>query len=173
MDIVAKLKAGKKNVRKMKWPGTDIDIGLRVLSEAEIQEAAFETERHFKKAGIEVSVQTAIIYDKEQITQTLFQALVNPERTERLFTRADDLRGIFTAPEIKDALVAEFNDLMAECSPSPKTLAEEELKLLFDEVKKNPRSGMNLSLNSLRQLLIFSASQAAASPKDSGSGSTL
>lgn len=178
MSLIEKLKAGKRNIRQIPWPGTDTNIGLTVLTESELQEAVFETERLFKKSGIEVSATTLGAYEKELSTQTLFRAIVDPDQPRpdgtwaRLFTSIVDLKALFTAPAIKDNLIAEYNALEEECNPSPSVLSETELMTLFETVKKSPDSGTSLSSSSQRQLIAFMASRLSNSPKDSGSTST-
>lgn len=178
MSLIEKLKAGKRHIRKMKFPGTDIEIGIQVLNEAELQASIFETERHFKNAGIEISATTIGIYDKEQITQTLFRAIVEPSKPNqngtynKLFSNVDDLRALFFSQDIKDELVEVYNELQKEVSPSVHQMSEAELETIFETVKKNPDSGMNLSSFTLKQLLRFMVSRESTSPKDNGSIST-
>ena len=161
-------------MKLVSWPGADLQICITVLTEMELQEAVFETERHFKKSGIEVSATTLGAYEKEISSQTLFRAIVDPEQPKtdgscaRLFGKIEDLKALFTAPGIKDELISEYNALEEECNPNPKLLSETELLAIWDTVKKSPDSGKDLSSSTLKQLIAFMASQPAISPKDSG-----
>jgi hypothetical protein len=170
MSLIEKLKAGKKNVKPVLWPGTDETVRLAVLTEAEIQQALFETEKKFKAAGIEFSVATADAYQSEQNTQTLALALLD-ERGGRLFKTADELRPLLQ-PSVKDVLIEEFNAWQQECSPSLTRLGDEEFDKLFEDIKKNPSTSNGLSLRTLRELIIYLASRPATSPQASGSTSS-
>lgn len=176
MSLLEKLKAGKKNVKLVDFPGTDEKIAITVLTEAEIQAAAMETERLFKKAGLDLSAGTADAYQAEQNTQLLFRALVEPEpgadgtRRPR-FSTADELRSLVTRLA-KDALTDEYNAWEQECGPDPMTLGEQELDALFEAVKKNPLHGSALSISTLRRLVIYLASRPSTSPEASGSTSS-
>lgn len=179
MSLLQKLQAGKRNVRRVKFPGTEVEIGITVLTESEMQEAVFEAERLFKKCGIEVSATTLGTYEKELSTQTLFRAIVDPGQPKpdgscaRLFGKIEDLKALFTAPKIKDELIVEYNSLEEECNPSPNLLSEPELMAIFETVKKKPDGRISLSSSTQRQLIVFMASLLSASPKDSGAISTL
>ena len=174
--LIEKLKAGQRNVRIVTFPGTDEMVGIRVLSEGDIQEAAFWTERRFKENKIEYSAATVGVYLAENNTQVLFRALVNPARKEAdgshalMFASDDELRWHLT-PDAKAILVDEYNAHQEECSPSVAALSQEELDALVEGVKKNRTIGTDLSSNALRQLISFMAGQLATLPKASGSTS--
>ncbi len=163
--LIEKLKAGKRYIRKMKFPGTDIEIGIQALNEDNLQQALFDTERHFKSAGIEVSTTTIGAYEKELITQTLLLALVDPSKPQQngtypqLFTSADNLRSTFVSQAVKDELVEAYNDLQNEVNPKLSAMSDAEIVALWDTVKKNPDSLTSLSSDTLRQLLRFTASR--------------
>ena len=173
-SLVDKLKAGKRNVSLLKYPGTDDDIGITVLTEAEHQETIFAAERVFKDACIEISATTLAAYNAELNTQTLFRAIVDPAKKskdgicERYFRSVDELRGVLQR-EAKETLIEAYNAVDDECNPSPERLSEERLEAIFSEVKKNPISGRDLSLTTLRELIIYLASRPSISPKDNGS----
>ena len=174
MSIIDILKAGKKNVKVVKWPGTEEDVGIIVLTEAETQEAQFAAERLFKDENIEVSAVTLGAYQSEANTQILWRALVSPEKKtkdgthERYFKSVDELRGLIRR-EAKEALVEEYNAFEEECSPSPRTMSVEDLEALLEDVKKNAMNGMPSSISTLKQLIIYSANLLSTLQKDSGS----
>jgi hypothetical protein len=176
MDLIEKLKAGKRNIKEIKFPGTDETIGIAVLTEAETQEALFATERLFKEKGIEVSATIVSAYNSEANTQTLFRALVNPAKKkedgtfEQYFSSIDEFRSLI-GREAKDILIEEYNSFEEEISPSPLKLSEKALERIFTEVKKNPMLGNALSLNTLRQLTMYLVNQVSILQKDNGSTS--
>lgn len=159
LSLLEKLKAGKHITQTIKWPGTDIDVALRALSNADIQHAMFEAEAHFKKNEIELSLSTAELFEDEQTTQILARALRDPEDPSKPFAKdADELRRLITRDE-KDILVDSYNAFIKEVSPSGKVLSESEIKDLFERLKKNPALGNNLNLITLRRLLTYLASR--------------
>lgn len=169
MSLTETLKAGVKNIKQTVWPGTGDKIGIRVLSEAETQRAAFETERLFKKHGIEFSQGTADAYQAEMNTQTLALALLD-DQGKPLFKDANELRPLLTAP-VKDLLIEELNAWQDSCSPSLETLTEKEYEKLFDEVKKNPSITNSFNFRTLSGLVTYLASPRPDSPPDNGSTS--
>lgn len=168
MSLLEKLKAGKNNVKVITWPGTDEKVGLIVLTEAEKQRAAFETEKKFKSSGVEYNYGTAETYQSEQNTQMLVLSLVDPDKRTPLFKSADDLRPLLVTG-VKSILIEQVNDWQQECSPSIEEMTEQKYQELFETVKKNPSILNGTNLNTLRQLITFLASQPASSPMDSGS----
>lgn len=178
MSLLEKLKAGKKNVKVIDFPGMEPaeTIGISVLTEAETQAAAMETERLFKKAGLDFTAGISDAYQAEQNTQLLFHALVEPALSgdgshRPYFKTVDEFRSLITRT-IKDALTDEYNAWEQECGPNPLTLSDQELEAVFEDVKKNPQHGSGLSISTLRKLVTYLASRPAASPEASGSTSS-
>lgn len=177
MDLIEKLKAGKRNIKTIRFPGTDEVIGLTVLTEAETQEAIFATERLFKENQIEVSATTVSAYNSEANTQTLFRAIVNPARKKedgtyaQYFPGIDEFRSLI-GREAKDILIEEYNAFEEECSPSPLKLSEQAMEEILAEVKKNPIFGNGLNFSTLRQLTMYLAGRLSILQKASGSMSS-
>jgi hypothetical protein len=169
--LIDALKAGKANVREVIFPGTSEKIGITVLTEAEIQDATFATERHFKTSGIEISATTIGTYERELNTQILCRALVDPASRSAAFRDVKELRGLLD-PSAKDMLIEEYNSMADECSPSPLTLTDAQFEEIFREIKKNGTTGRDLSLRTLKGLITYLAKLPSISPKDSGSGSS-
>ena len=173
MNLLEVLKAGKKNIKRLKFPGTEQEIGITVLTDGEVQEAIFSAERYFKEKGIEITATTLGTYNAEVSTQMLFRAIIDPEKKkvdgtyEPAFKKSDDLHLASSAQ--KAELVEEYNAFENECSPSPDTLSKDELEKLFDDVKKNPLNGNSLNSRTAKELILYLASLAANSPKASGS----
>ncbi len=178
MSLIEKLKAGKRNIQVIKFPGTDEDVGITVLTEGEAQEAMFAAEQLYKEAKIEVSGVTIGGYTSEQSTQILARALVNPARkkqdgsSEPYFKSAGELRALLRR-DAKDILIEEYNRFEEETSPSPLKISAEEMESILEEVKKNPEAIGNVSsFSTLRELLLFTVSRLSTLQKDSGSTST-
>ncbi len=173
MNLLEVLKAGKKNIKTLNFPGTDQKIGLTVLTDGEVQESVFSAERYFKDKGMEISASTLSTYNAEINTQMLFRAIVDPEKRksdgtyEQAFKRIEDLRLASSAQ--KAQLVEEYNDFEAQCSPSVETMPDEEFDKLFEDIKKNPLTGNSLNLSTAKRLIAFLASRQQNSPKGNGS----
>lgn len=171
MSLLNKLKAGKKNVNIIPWPGMDGEkVGIAVLTEDEIQQAVFAAEKHFKDAGLEFSAATVDAYQSEQNTQLLVLALVDPVKKTPIFKSASELRPLLI-PGVKDVLVDEVNAWQQECSPRLDGLTEEKYGELFEEVKKNPSILNDSDSRTLRGLITYLASRQSKLPKASGSTS--
>ena len=170
MSLLEKLKAGKKNKKTIKYPGTDQDIVVSILSEADIQIAHFEAERLFKKNGIEVSMSTVDAYEAEKTTQILFRACSDTEG-KPLAKAVDEFRSQVLKAE-KDILVDEYNALENECSPNPDMMSGEDIEKIIDEVKKRPEIiGSVSNIVTARKLIVSLASRLQNSQQGSGSTS--
>ena len=157
--LLDKLKGGKRHIRVIKFPGTDQDVALRVLNNSETQEALFATERHFRDKEIEVTLTTAEAFEDENTTQILFRALRNAEDpSEPLAASPDELRRALTREE-KDHLVELYLEFEKEISPSAANMSEEEMEALFEDLKKTPELGNNLSSGTLKRLIGYLASR--------------
>ncbi|KAF0145119.1 MAG: Uncharacterized protein FD156_1230 [Nitrospirae bacterium] len=171
MSLLEKLKAGKKNKNTIKFPGTDQDIIISVLSEADIQAAHFESERLFKKNGIEVSMSTVDAYEAEKTTQILFRACSDTDG-KPLSKTVDEFRSQILKAE-KDILVDEYNSLEQECSPNPEKISTEDMEKIIDEVKKRPEMiGSVSNIVIARKLIVSLASRLQNSQQGSGSTSS-
>ena len=169
MGLLEKLKAGKKNIKVLKFPGTEEDIGLSVLTEFETQEAVFAAERRFNDAGIEITATTLGVYNAEVNVQLLFLTMTNPSGGKSPFKDAGELRGLLTR-ESRNILVDEYNAWEDECNPSPLRMSDDDFEKLFGALKKNAgASGSDLSLRTLRGLITYLACRETKSPPASGS----
>ena len=159
MSLLSRLKAGKSLTRTIKFPGTDQDVAFAVLSNADIQDAHFAVEEHFKKNKVEASITTAELFEDETTTQILARALKDPEDLEKPFAKgANELRSLITNDE-KNILVEEYNAFSKEVSPDEDKMSDEEIEALFEQLKKTPKAGSVLNLFMLRRLIIFLASR--------------
>jgi hypothetical protein len=171
MSLIEKLKAGTRNVKTIKFPGTEDDITLQILSNADYQDAVFAAERRFKGEEMPVASSTLDAYTDERTTQILFRALRDPDNNKKPFTAsADELRKLLTK-EQKEYLVSEYDAFEDECSPRFETLTDEKFNELWDEVKKKPTALNILSSGMQKRLLQFLASRQSISQTPSGSTS--
>jgi hypothetical protein len=170
MSLIEKLKAGKRNVKTIKFPGTEDDIFLQILSNADIQDAVFAAERRFKSEEIAITSSTLDAYEDERTTQIIFRALRDPLDPKKPFaSTADELRKLLSKEE-KDHLVSEYNAFQDECSPRIEEMTAEKFDEIWAALKKNPQTALNfLSSGTQRRLLLYLASLPATSPTPSGS----
>jgi len=171
MSLIEQLKAGTRNTRTIPWPGREDSITLRILTEAEIEEAQFEVERRFKAAQIEFSAATMDAYQASQNTAILARAIVDPETGKRMFKQTDELAQLPAFASAKAILIEEWNALDNESNPALKKMTDEEYDKLFTEVKKTPSISNFLNSTTLRGLITYLASLPATSPAGSGSTS--
>ncbi len=169
MSLLEKIKAGKRHARVIKFPGSDEDVALQVLSNHDIQEAVFAAENLFKRAGMEITGSTMDAYEDERTTQILFRALRDPADPKKPFaSNVDELRKGLTKAE-KEVLVREYYDHERECSPDFAHIPDEEFEEIWAELKKNPQTLSSVSSSTmLRGLLTYLASLPSNSPTDSG-----
>lgn len=158
-SLLAKLKAGKDNVKVVKFPGTDQDVAIQVLTNGEKQRGALETERYFEAEKIKISATGLKVYNDELNTRLLFQALRDPDDHERSFAGSvGELRDMLTTDE-KDLLLEEYDALETEVSPTEEAMTDEALEEFLATVKKNPTVLNASSLPMLRRLSVFMAAR--------------
>lgn len=136
-NLLQRLKAGTSNYKLIDWPGSSEKIAIRILSQGQLQEAAFETERIFKTAKIDINMMTADEYTAEKSTQILFRALRNPTALDQPIGSIIDFKQTLTLSE-KEFLIEAYNAFEAECSPNPENLPAEKFEEILQAVKKNP-----------------------------------
>ncbi|MDP2167987.1 MAG: hypothetical protein Q8J64_06625 [Thermodesulfovibrionales bacterium] len=171
MSLLEKLKAGMRNERTIKFPGTEQEIVLRILSEAGRQAAAFDTEYFFKKKGIEYSAATVEAYEGDRTIRLIFSAFRDAEGNP-LAKTVDELKALLTMAE-KDILVEEYLSFERECSSNLSDMSAEEIDTLLDVLKKNPLETILNGLNivTARKLILSLASRLANLQTDNGSTS--
>lgn len=173
MSLLAKLKAGKENRKCVNFPGTETQIALHVLSEAQEQEAEFAATSLFQSSSIVIGHHNIDAYQSENTLQKLFLSCRNPDTGDRIAENIAEFKKHLTTAE-RDLLVEAYNDLVQECNPSPQTMPQDDFDALVDEVKKKPQQtiGSISSISTLKRLALCMAEQLATSPKGSGSTST-
>jgi phage FluMu protein gp41 len=169
-DLLQRLKLGTDNVKLIDWPGSETKVALRILSQQDLQDAAFSAERLFKTQKIETNLMTANDYEQEKVVQILYRALRDPEKlSEPIVSSISAFRSMVTSKEI-DILSGHYVAFETECSPSPDKLSSDEFDKLLSEVKKTPDSAIGTITNiyTLRKLITSLVNQLSSSPTDSG-----
>ena len=169
MNLLEQIKKGTDNTRTSKYPGSSETIILHVLSEGARQDAQFAAEHLFKSKGIDISLSSVDAYEAEKTLQMLYRAVTDAEG-KPLTRTVDEFRRLITIEE-KNILVDEYLAFEKECSPNTDVMNDDELELLFEEVKKKPESLGNFSSIAIaRQLISYLANR--PQPSLPGNGST-
>ncbi|HEX2958024.1 MAG TPA: hypothetical protein VHO70_14415 [Chitinispirillaceae bacterium] len=168
-DILSRIKAGLKNHKILLYPGTDVQVRMNLLSEADTLDAIAAADQMFKAKKLEVTFHTVNAFENEKAVQMLYRALRDADNVEPLVSSIADFRKLLTS-EYRTALIEEYNSLSEECSPSPVTLSADEFDRLIETVKKNPREtiGNTSSLSTLRKLTLSLAEELASLQKANG-----
>lgn len=151
---ISEMLAGRRAVRVYSLPFAEgIDIGIRVLSEKEIDDSRIEAQRYCKARGVDVDIDPDFL-ERETRRQMLWRALVNPADHSRPFFPADSqLR------ELDTELVRVMFEAYWEHQRwvSPLTVADEELaQKVAEALGKGPAPQLLTSFDpdTLRRLCI-------------------
>ncbi|PKN07627.1 MAG: hypothetical protein CVU73_12865 [Deltaproteobacteria bacterium HGW-Deltaproteobacteria-8] len=140
-DLLTKLKAGRAAQRRVTLPSKDgqgVELGLRVLTEADYMEAGLAAIETLRAAGHEdVNVANADLYEQAKVTELLARALVDPATGKPLVESAAELRGALARAD-KMFLIDQYLDHEREYSPSEVNMSAEDFAQLLEDVKKNP-----------------------------------
>ena len=167
------LLAGPRIVRVVDWPGRpEVQVGLRVLTGAEQQDALFEAAKRFQLSeGVGVTAATLDGYQDHVSTCRLARALVAPEPPHAsLCATGAELQKWLTDAE-KEALLREYLDLEAALNPDLEAMGRDEALALLDGLRKNAAGWRVLRPDTQRRLLHTLAGLQWISPPDSGSPS--
>lgn len=160
MDILAKLKASHDVVHQFKLG--EINLGLRILTERDYQEAGWAANALLDKYKTELKASNADLFESEKATQLILRFLINPITKKPVFTSADEVLDTFSRDE--RAFIGEkYFDFEREYSPSERTLSDSEFEALVEDVKKKPDTPRLNDLNGalLKKLVIILASPLA------------
>ena len=173
-DLLQRLKLGTDNVKLLNFPGSDQKVALKILSQKDLQDAAFATERYFKSEKIEVNLVTSEEYDAEKATQILYRCLKDPENTnESIASSITEFRKLLNREE-KRILADEYVAFERECSPAPDNLSGDEFDKILSDLKKNPATSISTitSISTARRLITCLVDQLTSLHTVSGSTSS-
>jgi len=139
MNIIDRIKAGCRNNVVVRWPGTDSEITLRVLSKAELHEATFAAHHRFVYSKVSVEAHTIETFKDEETVQILYRALsgVGDETGKPLAASVDKFRANVSSEEISE-LAQRYEQLQDECSPSMEAMSDEQFDAFLNDLKKKP-----------------------------------
>jgi hypothetical protein len=155
--LLDRLKAGKRNIKLISFPGTTEQIALTILNEEERQLSTINADRVLKTAKLDYNqMMTASEFDAEKATQILQMSLKDPANLDRPFASIIELRKLLTK-DIKGILIDEYLAFEQECSPSPDNLSTEEFDRIIETLKKNPKEtvGSVTSIATARKLILI------------------
>jgi hypothetical protein len=162
--------AGSDNIKLLKWPGSDVQVAMKILSESDRQAANFAAERLFKAQKIEAALMTMTTYEEEVLTQMLYLSLRDPEDTTKpIFVNISEFREFLTKG-IKTDLVMEYLNFEKETCSNLDDLTQEEFDVLYTNLKKKPDETLEKvsSLRQAKKLLLILVSQQKTLPQDNG-----
>jgi hypothetical protein len=115
--VVARIRAARKLRRTIRWPNTDIEIGLKVLSQAEVDEAHAAARVAIASAGIDMRKLADDLVQVDTVgaavtVQLLARALYETAAGDapRLYSTADEFAADVTAAELSE-LLSEYGAL--------------------------------------------------------------
>lgn len=167
-DLLSIFKAGTDNHKLVKWPGTEHPVAIKILSQKDLQDAAFSTERMFKSEKIDVGILTAEEYEVEKSIQILFRCLRDPKNLEEpVAPNIAEFRKALTREE-RRLLTDEYLGFESECSPAIDGLSKEDFDKLLQDLKKNPQQILSsiTDIGMLKKLLLFMANPPVKLPAD-------
>jgi phage FluMu protein gp41 len=154
---INRLKAGRRNCIERQFPGSDVTVRVRLLTNQDVLDASLAADRIFREAGVEVSMQNVKVYEAEKDVQHLYRACADINGGPLAPTIAD-FRCQLTVSD-KERLIEWYNELDAECNPSADTMTDGDFDALVESVKKNPEAVSKVSsISTLRRLARFLAS---------------
>lgn len=151
MSLLQKIKSGKKNYKIIKFPGTDENVAIVLLSSDETTMAKLKADEFNKKNNI-----TDEIYlDKSIQEYIIFYALRDPEDLNKKVAESiDELKQSITVNDLA-YLMIEYTNLSNETNPLINSLTEEMFEELKKTLEKTSLKDLNgESLLSLRNFLM-------------------
>lgn len=159
-SLLQKLKAGTGNHKIVKFPGTEENIRVRLLSSAETQTANIECEQWLKKEGLEVTPSTIHYMEQERNIRQLFRSLRTEDGESGLASSLEEFRSLMTLTDL-EFFAGVYNELEKSTFVSPYEMSEKEFNDLVEEVKKNPVKtiGSISDLSTLKRLCLILANR--------------
>jgi hypothetical protein len=144
-ERIAAILSGRRRIGKFMFPGSDkIEIGVRLLSDEEIDTARFNSQFYLEKRckSIDMTLANFIqvdpeALDREHMRQILFLAIVdpdsNPDNPEGFFGKDEEVRRLDSV--MIQQLWEIYSDWQEVVNPRYK-LTSDEVKELVDTIKK-------------------------------------
>lgn len=166
--LAARIRAARNLRRAIRWPGTDIEIGVRILSRQDLAEAQAAAALIVKGRGIDESKMTVDQANRvgaEYTVQVLWRALYESPAPDapRLFATAADLDAEATEDEVFSLLSA-YDEFRVEMDPELEELPAQQWEAFVESVKKKEASRSSSIASSMpRPWLLSLVSRLASS----------
>ncbi len=134
----ARLGRGRTLRRRCTWPGSDVEIALAVLTQAERFEAETAAWASLKERGIDPgrpAPEHASPALAEHMVQVLARAIRDPEDDSRVFRSGEELAQVVTEDEMTVLFLA-YSEHREAVDPDVTELSEQELDEFVDAAKK-------------------------------------
>jgi hypothetical protein len=152
MDILQRLKAGRDVLGSVTVNG--VELGLRVLSDKDYQDATLAAEALMAKHETELSLATNDAFESEKSWHLISRMLVDPATGNPVFASAEEAASTLMRHD-KDLISAKYLEHEEKFSPSSANLSNEAFAALLEEVKKNPEMTLSSvsSFGTLKRLI--------------------
>ncbi len=159
-DLLARLKAGRSSIGRVTLGAGDsaVVLGLRLLLESDYFQAGMDANAALKAKGLTFDVESAELFESEKAAQLMARFLVDPDTSDRICKDATAVREAFTREE-HGFIAQAYLEHEKKFSPSERTLSNNDMTKLIDEVKKTQLTTClnNLSSLMLKKLALFLA----------------
>ena len=168
--LLERLKAGTKNYRETKWPGTNETILIGVLTEEDQLKVTLATDEIWRSAGLRVDHSNVDAYEAEKNNQLLFRVIKDPETKGPIDSSITEFRQLLSEG-VRAILLDEVFAYQCDVNPSPYNMTDEQFDSLYMAVKKNAKATVgNISnIACARKLIVTMAAEHQNSQTDSGS----
>ncbi len=142
---VSRLARGTRYGRTVLWPGTDVEVHIRPLSCAQVQECYAGANERFRDQLDNLPSSGLFVdpFQDELSIQILARACRVPERPEELFfPTPDDLRDNVT-PQERDAMMGVYADVANGIDPELHELEPAVLEAILEAIKKKDETRLS------------------------------
>ncbi|HOX49887.1 MAG TPA: hypothetical protein PKY05_00255 [Fibrobacteria bacterium] len=132
------IKRGIKNSKVVLWPGSTVEVVVRILSKQEAQEAFFAAEQRFQREKVQVQLHNLEEFQEERAIQQLFRAVRDVDGGAPLATSVEVFRSLISRDDV-DRLTEIYSAFEDEVGGNLESATEEEVEILLSELKKSQR----------------------------------
>jgi hypothetical protein len=145
LSRLAQLRIGRREYRKVRWPGTDAWLLMRIVSASEAQECRAAAEhRLVNELSMTIGPHNYDVLEEECLTQLLFRACRDAEDPERLTFAVDvaDFRDNVDIDQ-RASLFVQYRDFQVERDPDPVTMGPALIADIEALIKKKDEPRLN------------------------------
>lgn len=160
LSRLGQLRQGKRALKRVRWPGEDLDLDLQVLSCGETQEAYAGALARFRSLEMSAEALPLLeLFQEEVVVQLMWRACRDPEDAARAwFPSVDEMRSVTTVDE-RNAVWEAYCDHKEQIDPDARSLTAEDEAGILDAIKKKDASSLRgFGCSALANYMLFSAS---------------